>query len=341
MKDMLSKIFSNLKCCSDKKYLDCPEMKSGIHFFHDKVRFCCTNSSGPIIFDNYNGEDIDWYKVYKLRKTYINKINNPFDKEEIPPECVNCYNIPKFLSSKPVENFPNKIDKIIIQSNMSCNAKCSYCAYSKEDVSKGYNVYPQIKKLIKDGILSKTATICMSGGEITISKDFDNLVVDLADYLEDNSIYIFTSGIKYCKSIEDALAKNKCAICISLDSGCRETYLKIKKVDCFDIIVDNLKRYTVNSETAKSLITLKYIIIDDINDNKDEIYNFLTLADSIGLKKIKLDFDNVKYNYEDTHNIPKHYHELFNYFSQTAKEYNMDFCFGDTTHAILKKLNII
>ena len=341
MKDILNKILLKVKFCSHKKYLNCPDLKHGIHFFHDKLRFCCTNVFGPIIYNDYNGEDVDWNKVYKLRKAYINKINSPFIKGEIPSECTNCYDAHNFLSSKHVKDFPNRIDKVYIHSNMACNAKCSYCSYRHENKTKSYNVYPQIKKLIASGILSKTANICMSGGEITISENFDDLLNDLSEYLEGNSIDILTSGIKYCKSIEDALAKDKCSICISLDSACPETYFKIKNVDCFNNIVNNLKRYTINSDIAKSLITLKYIIVDGINDNKNEIYNFLALTHSLGIKKVKLDFDNVKYSYGEISQIPEYYKELLEYFHNTAKELNLILHYGDTTNAILKELNIV
>ena len=80
------------------------------------------------------------------------------------------------------------------------------------------------------------------------------------------NVEILTSGIKYCKSIEDAFVNDKLKMVVSIDSGTKETYLKIKGVDCFDKVIENLRKYVLASDFAKENITLKYIIVDKEND---------------------------------------------------------------------------
>lgn len=71
---------------------------------------------------------------------------------------------------------------------------------------------------------------------------------------------------------------------ISLDSGTPETFLKIKGVDCFDKVVDNLVRFSENGGRT----IMKFLIIEGINDNKEDIIGFLTIAKRIKSHCIQL-----------------------------------------------------
>ena len=124
------------------KYLDCHFMKHSIHFFYDMIKTCCTNINGPILYDNYNGEKIDWDYVYKFRKKMAKEINSIFNKDTIPKICEGCYEINNHLSDKKIKPFENKIDRIYFHNVMSCNAKCNYCVYSHIEKGYRYNVVP-------------------------------------------------------------------------------------------------------------------------------------------------------------------------------------------------------
>lgn len=319
-----------------RKYLDCPFMKHSLHFFHKAVCTCSHNAKGPVFYKNYKGSPIDLDFIYETRKKYIKKINSPFSKRNIPLSCQKCTELNNFLTDKKVENFNNKIDRVYFHNTLVCNAKCTYCTYNYFSRDVKYEVLPVVKEMIKREILSRDAMIYMSGGEITINSDFEELLFLLLNYLN-SKIEILTSGIKYCKSIEEAFKKDRCRLLISIDSGQRETYKKIKQVDCFDILVDNIRNYIKVSENAKSNIILKYIIVDDVNDNIDEIEKFINLVVELGITTVRLDFDYEKYKLFGDLNLPSHYLNLINCFNELTQQYCLNVEKNDYVEAILKK----
>ena len=99
-----------------KKYLDCPYLKHSIHFFYNEIRACGSNSRGPVFYEDFTKEEtIDWDKIYKIRKKYIDKINSPFNfnRYAIPKECKGCFRIPEYLSSQKVGYFDNYVMKSV------------------------------------------------------------------------------------------------------------------------------------------------------------------------------------------------------------------------------------
>jgi len=176
----------------------------------------------------------------------------------------------------------------------------------------------------------------MSGGEITISPEFEELLSILLDYVN-SRIEIISSGIKYCKSIEDGFSKDKLSMLISLDSGTKETYKKIKNVDCFDSVVSNIKRYIDVSDNAKQFITLKYIIVDGVNDNINEISEFFNIVSILGVKTVRLDVDSLKYNLNKKIKVPSYYAELYKFFETKANELNIMLFSSEQDKAILNK----
>lgn len=317
-----------------KKYLDCPYMKHSIHFFYDEIRACCTNIPGPVFYPDYKGETVDWNYIYEQRKKFFKEIKSL--KEEIPNVCKGCCDASDFLIDKKPEDFNNEITKMYFHNHMSCNAKCTYCTYGYIERGYKYEVLPLVKALTENKILSPNAIVYMSGGEITISKEFEELLSLLLSYLN-SQIEILSSGIKYCESIKNAFIQNKLRLIISPDSGCKETYLKIKQVDCFDKVVENLKKYTDASENAKNMITLKYILVDGINDNTEEISKFLNLAGDLGIKNVRLDIDYEKYKFVKDLKVPEHYFNLYDFFNEYAKEKNLTILKCNQVEAILNK----
>lgn len=317
-----------------KTYLDCELMKYSLHFFHDEIRTCCANAKGPVLYPNYNGENIDWDYVFEQRKKYIKEINS-INGNSIPIECKGCYKTYTSMSNKKIETPENIVKKIYIQNNMSCNAKCCYCVFHNEEKSFKYHVLPLIKSLMDKKILSKNAYVFLSGGEITISPEFEELLDLLISYLDSN-IEIATSGIKYSQTIEKAFCEKKLNMLLSLDCGTRETYQKIKGVDAFDIVVSNLQNYTQKTDFAKMNIILKYIIVDELNDNTEEISKFFDVVKMLGIQNVRLDIDTTKYNLNDFTVIPSHYKNLYEFFKNKANELNLTLLSDEQIECILK-----
>ncbi|MBQ7618363.1 MAG: hypothetical protein IJS50_05760 [Desulfovibrio sp.] len=73
-----------------------------------------------------------------------------------------------------------------------------------------------------------------------------------------------------------------------MDSGSAEVYKRVKGVDGFDIVIDNLRKY---DQVANKNIDLKYIIFD-LNNDIIEINKFLLFAKSLkNLRAVEFSFD--------------------------------------------------
>lgn len=70
---------------------------------------------------------------------------------------------------------------------------------------------------------------------------------------------------------------------LSIDSGTKKTWFKVKGVNNFDAITVNLVKY-LNSSSRSGQITLKYIILPGINDN---IEDYLYLIEIMKILKVK------------------------------------------------------
>ena len=78
---------------------------------------------------------------------------------------------------------------------------------------------------------------------------------------------------------------------ISLDSACRETYKKVKNVDCFNKVVENMKKYAKVQRHGHYTVRSKYIIIPNVNDNLEEIIKWYDLSVKMGIKMLILDVE--------------------------------------------------
>lgn len=323
-----------------KQYLNCPHLQHTVHFFYDEIRSCCSNAKGitfETINDSFEFDNNIEKNIYNKRKHVVNSINSIFTDENYPQFCQGCSLKHDFISENKILPFENYINEIYIQNYMGCNAKCSYCTFeycrNKEQL---YDVYPIIKQMINKGVLSRSANIYISGGEPTLSKEFELLLTTLTEHVEPQ-VEVFTSGIKYSKSIENAFINDKVRLLISLDSGSSSVYKIIKKVDAFDKIIENLKKYISVSNNAKNNIILKYILLDGINDSTEEIFAFLNLVSSLKIKNVMFSFDYEKYKYSSDIQIPQTYFEIFEKFSQYAKELDLNVDVSCQADAIMRK----
>lgn len=135
-------------------------------------------------------------------------------------------------------------------------------------------------------------TLDIVGGECTEYKD--GQLKEIIDFALENDCWMqfFSSGILYSEDIARALNYSKANLCVSVDSGNKDTYEKIKRVHAYERVWENLKNYSLscvkNPNTDKGYLILKYIIIPGINDNISELNKFFEKANSIGCTWIRI-----------------------------------------------------
>lgn len=314
-----------------EKYLSCTWAHSGLEFKPDSIRSCCffclynQNEEAITLAENYRGEIINWDELF-LKK---NKLKLSNKNKNYLAECKKCSN----LKIKEWDD-RNYIDAILFNQWTQCNSNCIYCK-TKNDKNyqkiSTYKISPILKEMIQKKILINTpdSFVDFGGGEVTLLDEFDEIINILLNF-GINEIIINSSGIEYSNTIANILALGKTILTISIDSASSKTYKKIKQVDKFLNVVENIKKYyNALPENKKNNLLVKYIIIPGINDNIKEIDLFFSLLSSIGIKSIILTIES-HYLTKNNNFIPKNVEFLYKYISTKAKKnrINIDYFYN-------------
>lgn len=311
------------------EYLSCRFIQGGVTFMHSSIRVCCFHKCGVSFVENYRGEDIDWKEVDKKRKEIIEQCK----KGHIPQNCKGCVDLQKQKwEAQPL------IDEIYLNYWTHCNCGCVYCVqsnngeYLQTEVkpSDFYSAYKHIKYLYENNMVSKNAHIELVGGDLSILDEADDIINLCLDYGV-REMAFHSACIGYSKGIERALKEAPSVVFdFSLDSGSRELYAKIKRIDAFDKVVENIKRYLACSEKAKDFLVAKYIIVDGLNDSVEELDKWLNLINELGIKHSKIDVNFRKF-FPEFHNsnptVPPHYYSMLEHYNKKIEEFGIqDHC---------------
>lgn len=199
--------------------------------------------------------------------------------------CAECAN---FLEG----NYGN-FDGLIHYINLSmypapCQSKCIYCdvhggesgVFHKELHAKYYEkLFAVLDYALENNLIAPDATWQVSSGEITIHPYKDRIL----DFVKDRTAVFYTNGFLFDDKIAANLAANpRSAINLSIDAGTPETWRKVKGVNNFEATMMNLVKY-FNSTSRSGQITLKYIILPEINNN---LKDFVSVIEIMKILKV-------------------------------------------------------
>lgn len=271
-------------------YKSCNIIQHGLCFFSNKLVSCCfspvdqiNGQIPPLVCDNYKGEIFTKEELFKR----IHKYSDVFKNGGCPRECENCYHIEE--KDWDEEDY---IDYITITHFSKCSADCIYCSNNlipEERTNVTYDIIPVLQSFKEQGIIRKGCELHIGGGEFTIYSECDKFL-ELFAINNFAKVFVPTNSIKYSHNLFRAMNEAETYIIVSLDCGCRKTYKKIKRVDAFQKVIENLSKYAA-TEKSRNAISLKYIIIPTVNDNISEFKKFLNAAKKIGIKNIVIDID--------------------------------------------------
>ena len=301
---------------------------------------CCSGRIGPVYLENYKGEKIDWEAFKAVKQNAFNLMNKE-DIHKLP--CDGCF----FLRERKEGDIVSSKFRLINLSHWTqCNCGCIYCARmedSKGEItrwaqkSKKYDMLPILKELYKNDLLDKDhLVVVFQGGDISVLKEFKSLV---QEFLKNGvkEFQFLTNNIVYQPLIKKLIDVDKAFLYTSLDCGCKETYKKIKRVDKFDSCVKNLRKYS--SGKANPPIIVKYILVENYNDNKTEIDSFMDLMADIGIKTVEFQLDNKYGLFTDLEKnpLPKHYGELFLHFKEACQNKGLKLQMWQKTEYTMQK----
>lgn len=198
-------------------------------------------------------------------------------QEGKPEVCGNC----AFLTETD-SPYNGEISHIIVSNYRPCNCKCIYCPFWRDQSPASdsfYEITPILGELLKykkTGFITPDFSVTWTGGEPSLhpAQDF----IDACQITKDHggSILITSNCIKFAPHFENLMAGyRKSGILCSIDAGDRETFRKIKGVDKFDQVVENVLRYA-GSAKHRSQMKIKFITTPENEGNIDQFIEFVT-----------------------------------------------------------------
>ena len=317
-----------------KKYISCDLIEHGLDFFTDSINFCCRippdEKGYKKILDNYYGELINWKHFFSIKRKYRNQMK----KGDIIPECKNCI----YLKEKEWDN-EDYISFINFNNWTICNEHCIYCWLNDEDKphQKQYNVYPAVKDMAEKGYLRKGGHITIAGGEPCTAPEFDDLMQLFIDY-DLSSIRVLTNATKYSSVVEKGIKEGRVNIVVSVDSGTRETFIKVKRYDFYDRVWENISKYAAVQPNTDRVKT-KFILIPDVNDTEKEIEAWINKSIEAGVKHLAFDIEMMWFN-KNKENLPVSLYRIVEYLLNKVKEKNLDIELIDRGVIIADELKI-
>ncbi len=315
-----------------KKYISCDLIEHGLDFFTNSINFCCrippTDKGYKKIIENYYGELIDWKKFFAIKKMY----RKAMQKGNIIPECRNCI----YLKEQEWDN-EDYISFINFNNWTICNEHCVYCWLNDENRphQKQYNVYPAIKDMAEHGYLRKGGNITIAGGEPSVAPEFDDLI-KLFIYYDLSSIRVLTNATKYSEIVERGIKEGRVNIVVSVDSGTKETFIKVKRFDFYDKVWENIKKYA-SVQPLPDRVKTKYILIPNINDNENEIEKWLDKSIEAGVKHVAFDVEMMWYN-QNKENIPAYICDLIKFTLNSVTKKGLDIELIDRGFILAEKI---
>ena len=181
--------------------------------------------------------------------------------------------------------------------------------------------------MFKRKILRRGGAIGFGGGEPTLLPEFDKLI---GLFLKNGfcDIRVPSSGIKYSRIIAKGISTGQLTVVISIDCSSRETYKKIKQTDKFNEVCKNLKKYA-KAQTRSYNVISKYIIIPEINDNKEEIDNWLKFNKENNINIVTIDIENSWLNKYRHEKPDERIIELIEYVKEKTRQmrfYRLEIC---------------
>lgn len=176
-----------------------------------------------------------------------------------------------------------------------CQSRCIYCSVHQENQNITSEVARSAYKKLFDmldlaeqsGILSPNAAWQISSGEIAIHPYRDRIM----KLVRGKSSMFYTNCMEFDEDVAANLHDNSnSAINLSIDSGTPETWKRVKGIDNFDQVLENLVKYH-QASVRPGQITMKYIVMPDVNDIYEDYVSLLEIMKVLEVKHLTLSQD--------------------------------------------------
>ena len=270
------------------KYPSCRFIERALTFFHGRATACCANPATgqtPTVAP-FSGE-LSVAALVEGRASIIER----HKRGDIVPECRGC---PRLTESdwESESIAPYAIDEITVAHFSSCNIRCNYCytvtnAEQTAPLSKAPRILPVFQQLIEQKLLAPNAIVKFSGGEPTLSPEFEPLLNLLIDY--GAHCIVYTNATKRSDAILDAVRRDKVELILGIDAATAEVYKAIKKMNYNEKVWKVAAEYCAAARAdASNKIWTKFIFC---LENYQEAAHFARRAADAGAQYVYYDFN--------------------------------------------------
>lgn len=248
---------------------------------NNSVSICCRNQLGDIpttTFTNNPKENLERFLGMR-HLAMIRGFAN--DAKEQNFACAKCE-----LFCKGNWNFSPHISSVNLSMYPSpCQCRCFYCHAAQSpppEASKAYESLFDTLNLAKKLrlIVPQKTSWQVSCGEITIHPYKKQIL----DFTKGELVWFYTNGFVFDEDIAREIHDNPSSLInLSIDAGTSETWHKVKGVNNFRHVLDNLKAYRKVSQRSEQ-ITLKYIICPGINDSEEDFRSFVDILKALDVR---------------------------------------------------------
>jgi len=305
-----------------KTRLGCKELENYASFNYSNGNFlfgfCCPRP-GQVNTPKVIFETNDPKQMAQLFKTGRDKLISTLDSKNHP--CHGCNKI-----SNVSDTALKPLTTIQISLPLSCNMLCFYCHNSIpkrtnaqiEEKKKldSFDYISLFKEFEKLGMIDNKTKFNWASGEITILKQRHAFF----DFAKTHNVHIFCNGLLFSKDLADWFSTEHQigALNVSLDCGTAKTFERMKGMDKFEDVKNNLIKYGSNRVKEKEY-ELKYIFCEGYNDNKKDILGFIEIAKQANVTKVMMDR-----NFHDIQKpLSEHMKEMCKYFCETASRFGI------------------
>lgn len=201
-----------------------------------------------------------------------------------------------------------------------CNQNCWYCVYANDAVIDNRSVnrrefipWNKMQQILNDLSDMGTKAVTFSGGGEPLCYPY---IYQTLQLVQDKGIEyaMISNGQALDTKARDAL-RNAKWIRISLDSVNREMYQKMRGVDTFQEVIDNISKFA-SEKDSECVLGVNCVVT---KDNYKNIYEMCRLLSSIGVDNVKFSPLMVKGA------IPEYHMEIRNQVEEQIKMAEADF----------------
>ncbi len=165
---------------------------------------------------------------------------------------------------------PNRPLYLQLEVTNACNSRCQMCNHRETIKNPGFMSLKEFKKIVDE---VKPATLNLTGmGESFLNKDF----LEMVSYAKSKGIPVglATNFTLVGDKIKEICGSGLDMVKVSIDSSNKKNYKKIRGIDCFELVTENIRKLQEFKEKhglEKPELRLNFALQRDNLDELDEV----------------------------------------------------------------------